>query len=91
MTLTPISERLAVELSQPVLTTWVCRGWDSNTQSYACGANALINWDVKKSLNSSVDIARFIVSAQIRKVAKEPSFVIWTYVQKKLIYFLEYK
>ena len=25
------------------LTTSVCRGWDSNTQPYACGANALIH------------------------------------------------
>ena len=32
MTLTPIAERLAVELSLPVFTTLVRRGWDSNTQ-----------------------------------------------------------
>ena len=31
VTLTPIAERLAVELSLPVFTTSVCRGWDSNT------------------------------------------------------------
>ena len=37
----PIAERLAVELSLPVYTTWVCRGLDSNTQPSACGANAL--------------------------------------------------
>ena len=30
MTLTPIAERLTVELSLPVFTTLVCRGWDSN-------------------------------------------------------------
>ena len=41
--LTSSAERLAVELSLPVLTTWVCRGWDSNTQPSACRANALIN------------------------------------------------
>ena len=41
VTLTPIAERLAVELSLPVLTTQVCRGWDSNAQPSACGANAL--------------------------------------------------
>ena len=41
--LTPIAERLAVELSLPVFTTKVCRGWDSNTQPSACGANALTN------------------------------------------------
>ena len=32
VTLTPIAERLAVELSLPVFTTYVCRGWDWNTQ-----------------------------------------------------------
>ena len=41
MTLTPIAERLAVELSLPVFTTYVCCGWESNTQPSACGANAL--------------------------------------------------
>ena len=40
MTFTPNANRLAVEISLPVLTT-VCRGWDSNIQPYACGANAL--------------------------------------------------
>ena len=40
VTLTPIAERLEVELSLPVFTTFVCR-WDSNTQPSACGANAL--------------------------------------------------
>ena len=28
----PIAERLAMELSLTVFTTWVCRGWDSNNQ-----------------------------------------------------------
>ena len=41
VTLSPNAERLAVKLSLHVLTTKVCRGWDSNTQSSACGANAL--------------------------------------------------
>ena len=27
-TITPVAERLTVELSLPVLTTWFCRGWD---------------------------------------------------------------
>ena len=34
-------KRLAVELSLPVFMTSVRRGWDSNTQLSACGANAL--------------------------------------------------
>ena len=37
--LTPIAERLAVELSVPLFTISVCRGWDSNTQP----PNALIH------------------------------------------------
>ena len=41
VTLTPIAERLAVELLLPVFTTYICRGWDSNTQPSACEANAL--------------------------------------------------
>ena len=41
VTLTSFSERLAVKLSLPVLTTLVCRGWDSNTQPSACVANVL--------------------------------------------------
>ena len=41
MTLTPYAERLAVELSLPVLTIKVCHGWDSNSQPSFCGANAL--------------------------------------------------
>ena len=39
MTLTPIAELLAVELSLPVFTTG--RDWDSNTQPFACEAKAL--------------------------------------------------
>ena len=41
MTLTPIVERLAVELSLPVFTTSIYRGRGSNTQTSACGENAL--------------------------------------------------
>ena len=41
VTLAPNAERLAVELSLPMLTTWNCRGWDSNTQPSVCGANDL--------------------------------------------------
>ena len=40
-TLTLNAERLAVELSQRVFTTYVCRGWDLNTQPSAYGANAI--------------------------------------------------
>ena len=41
VTLTPIAEHLAVELSLPVFMTWVHRSWDSNTQLSLCEANTL--------------------------------------------------
>ena len=41
MALTAIAERLAVELSLPILKTWVYCGFDSNIQPSACEANAL--------------------------------------------------
>ena len=41
MALTLFGKRLAVELSLPNLTTYVCRGLDSNTQTFACGPNTL--------------------------------------------------
>ena len=41
VTLTPIAEPFAVELSLPVFMTKACRGWDSNTQPFACRGNAL--------------------------------------------------
>ena len=40
----PWHSRLAVKLSPPVFTTWVRRGWDSNTQPSACWANALMHY-----------------------------------------------
>ena len=43
VTFAPVAERLAVELSLPVFTTKICRGWDSNTQPSAFGTNALIH------------------------------------------------
>ena len=42
--ITPIAQSLAVDLSLPALTTWVCRGWNSNTQSSAYSANALTDY-----------------------------------------------
>ena len=41
VTLTPIAERLTVELKIPILTTYVCSDWDPNSQPSACRANAL--------------------------------------------------
>ena len=42
-TFTTVAEHLTVEQALPVETTWVCRGWDSNTQPSACEANSLTN------------------------------------------------
>ena len=61
VTLTPIAERLTVELSLPVFITSVCRDWDSNTQPSACGSNALnhcaaaavLNFQCIQSLNTA--------------------------------------
>ena len=41
VTITPVAKRLAVEMTLPVLMTWVCRGWDSNSQPFACEPNVL--------------------------------------------------
>ena len=41
MTVTPFALRLAVELSLFYRLLKVCRGWDSNTQHFANGTNAL--------------------------------------------------
>ena len=41
VTLTPIAERFAVELSLPVFTIPVCRGRNSNTQPSACRVKAV--------------------------------------------------
>ena len=41
VTLTPVTERLAVELSLPVFTTKVSRSSDSNSQLSACETNSL--------------------------------------------------
>ena len=40
LTITPITERMTLELSLPIFTTKVCRDSDSNTQPSACGADA---------------------------------------------------
>ena len=41
VTLTPIAEQLAMELSLPISTTRVCHNWDLNNQPSACQAKAL--------------------------------------------------
>ena len=44
VTPTPVPKRVAVELSLTVLTTWVCGERESNTQPFACEANALYTY-----------------------------------------------
>ena len=47
VTLTPIAEHLAVELSLPVFTTKVCCGLDSNIQPSACVINLYIATSIR--------------------------------------------
>ena len=51
VTITPVAESLTVELSLPVLTTKVSRGWDSNTRPTACRANSLTDGVAVASYN----------------------------------------
>ena len=51
VTLPPIAERLAIELSPPVFTTYICCGWDSNNKSSAGGANAFTPAPSPRSLS----------------------------------------
>ena len=55
MTLTPIAERFAVDLSLPVFTTKVCRSWDSNTQPSSCGANVITHCAKAAAFKTSGD------------------------------------
>ena len=57
--LTPIAERVPVELSLPFFTTKVCRGWDSNSQPSACESNALTD--------CVTDLPRNILQPRIEK------------------------
>ena len=52
LTLTPMTERLAVELSLPVFSTKVFHSWDSNAQPSACEANALTHCSVAAVLRN---------------------------------------
>ena len=63
-TLTSVTERLAVELSLPIFTRWICRGWDSNTKPSASEANALTNCSTA---------AVYITSLYLNKL-NEPEF-----------------
>ena len=51
VTLTPNAERMAVNLSLPVLTTEVCRGWDSNTQTFTWEVNVLTHCGTAAALS----------------------------------------
>ena len=64
VTLTCIAERLAVELSLPVLTNWVCRGWDSNTQPSANGTNALTDCTIAAAIGIGKRQSSYSISQQ---------------------------
>ena len=66
VTLTPIAEHLAMELSQPVFTTYVCRGWDLNTQPSACRANALTDCAIAAVIVITViDVLKLVINKLI--------------------------
>ena len=64
VTLTPFAKCLAVERSQPVFTTKVCCGWDSNTQPSTYGDNALTHCAIAAVsilwFTMSFDVALFV-------------------------------
>ena len=71
MTLTPLAERLAVELSLSVLTIEDCHGHDSNTKPSTCEANALTNCAVAAAnqiIKRVTYIGQILFSAKIDHV-----------------------
>ena len=70
VTLKPIAERLAVELSLPVFTTYVCRGWDSKTQPFTCGANVLTHCAIfnRKKFVSIINLTRILIFDLINQI-----------------------
>ena len=77
--------RLAVNLLLPVFTTKVCRDWDSNTQPFACGVNALTH-----CATAAVILFRDFYSNGRPVVALATSFalvislrLIYTFLQKQ--------
>ena len=78
MTLTPVAERLALELSLPVFTTWVSRVFNSNMQSSACGVDALT--DVPPPQHCSVvayNVTYFSHKIIEKQVEKNHVFWYW--------------
>ena len=59
VTLIPVAELLAVELSLPGFTTQVCRGLDSNTKPSACDLNALTDCATTANFNKINTAASF--------------------------------
>ena len=83
VTLTPIAGREAAELSPPVFTTSVCRGWDSYTQCSACMSNALIHCATVAVTNfhtNNVIIKNFYNKLYIYRDGDDRSCVIYIIV-----------
>ena len=59
VTLTTIVERLAVELSLPVFTTYVCRGWDSNIQPSSWSLSIRLFAHKKKCVHNFCTYTKF--------------------------------
>ena len=77
VTLTSIAERLAVELSLPVMTTYDYRGWDSSTQPPACRANALTDCATGGRLFSEEGSRVQYTSQQLLRLVFKFEFANW--------------
>ena len=56
-----------IELSLPVFTTKVCRGWDLNTQPFACQANALTDCNTVATADSVVILVTHTIVMYIER------------------------
>ena len=86
MTLTSIAERLAVELSLPVLTTKFCRVWDTNTQPSACVASALTDCATASAWYSWIGVSGDIPNHYLYIVIYR-GFIMWLYEWEGFIWF----
>ena len=74
VTLPSPAERVAVELSLPVFTTKICRGWDSNTKPAACGTNALTHCATAAASIGSKQLDQFANEETDRKTTYDTTW-----------------
>ena len=61
VTIIPVGERSAVELSLRVFSTYVCRVWDSNTQPSTCGTTAALLFETRELKNWIIYLSKMIL------------------------------